>query len=343
MENKRDITIVDIAKELGLSLSTVSRALNDHPYVKEKTRKKVQQAAEKMGYRRNVFASNLRHNKTRNVGLIVPRISMFFHAVVITTIQNELFKHGYSLVISQSNDDVEVEKELVKALYNARMDAVIVASTLNTKNFDHFKVLADSNIPLIFYDRIPMDKFPAYSVAGDDFQGGYIATSHLIERGCKRIAHISGPITCNLYRDRSKGYEQALLQNGIEFDSNIFFCHELTYDNARKTLHELFKKKPYPDAIFAANDVTAIAVIEFVKEKGISIPEQLKLVGYSNDPRSAIITPSITTIEQFPEKMGLVIVNNLINLLDDKNGKRDHVVLTGNEIIPVQLIRRMST
>lgn len=339
---KRDATIVDIAKELNLSLSTVSRALSDHPHVKEKTRKLVQQTAEKMGYRRNLFASSLRHKETRNIGLIVPRISMFFHAVVITTIQNELFKHGYSLVISQSNDNVEMEKELVKALYNARMDAVIVASALHTNDFDHFKILVDNNIPLIFYDRIPLKKFPAYSVAGDDYQGGYIATSHLIEMGCKRIAHISGPISCNLYRDRSQAYKDVLERSGIEFDPNILFCHELTYENARKTLHKLFSKKPYPDGIFAANDVTAIAAIEFVKEKGITIPTELKLVGYSNDPRSAIITPAITTIEQFPEKMGLAVVNNLMDLLTEKNGNHN-AVLTGHEIIPVQLIRRMST
>lgn len=343
MTKKRDATIVDIANELKISLSTVSRALNNHPYVNEKTKRKIQQTAEKLGYRKNLFASGLRKRNTFTIGLIVPRISMFFHAVVITTIQNELFKYGYNLIISQSNDSVDMESDLVKTMYDAHVDAVIVALSLNTTNFDHFNILVDNNIPLIFYDRIPGDNFPAYYIVGDDFQGGYLATSHLIEQGCRRIAHISGPINCNLYRDRSNAYKQVLEQNKITFDPQLLFCHELTYENARKTLHELFAKKPYPDAIFAANDLTAIATIEFSKEKGISIPNELKLVGYSNDPRSEIITPSLTTIEQFPEKMGMIVVSNIVNLLRENEKNSESSVLIGNETIPVQLIRRMST
>lgn len=335
-----DTTIVDIAKELGLSLSTVSRALSGYPHVQKDTRKKVLDLAEKLNYRRNILASGLRNNRTFSIGLIVPRISMYYHSVVITCIQNELFKHGYNLVICQSNDEIKMEKELVKALYNARMDAVIAACTLQTTSFSHFDTLVKNNIPLVFYDRVPTKDFPAFFVCGDDFQGGYLGTSHLIETGCKRIAHISGPLTSNLYQDRSAGYKKALEQNGIVFEPELLFCHELTVANARQTLAQLFKQRPYPDAIFAANDTTAIAVIDFVKEIGLSIPKDLKLVGYSNDPRSEIVTPSITSIEQHPEEVGKLVVKNLLSMLDDKEKRTE---LIGRINIPVQLIRRMSS
>ena len=334
-------SIQDIAEALQLSPATISRVLNNHPHVHKKTRAKVMTLVERVGYKRNVMASGLRTNKTKTIGLIVPRISMYVHAEVITVIQNGLHAHGYSLIICQSNDSVEMEKELARTLYASRVDAVIVACTLYTTEFSHFDVLTQNNIPVVFYDRVPTKAYPASIIKGDDFRGAYLGTSHLIELGCKRIAYISGPLTCNLYTERYAGFEKAMTQNGVSIEEALVSYHELTVDNARKDMHRLFAKKPYPDGIFATNDSSALAALEFAKEKGISVPSQLKIVGYSNDPRSSIVTPAITTIEQFPGRIAKAIVDELLKILkgDVEENTLNHVPI----VIPVQLVRRMST
>jgi len=334
-------SIQDIAEALDLSPATISRVLNNHPHVHVNTRSKVMKMVQRVGYKRNIMASGLRTNKTNTIGMIVPRISMYIHAEVITVIQNGLHKCGYNLVVCQSNDSVAMEKELSETLYASRVDAVIVACTLYTTDFGHFDILTQNNIPVIFYDRVPTKPYPARIVKGDDFRGEYLAASHLIELGCKRLAYISGPLSCNLYISRYEGFKKAMDQNMIPLiEQNIFF-HELNAVNARKTMHRLFAKKPYPDGILATNDVTAIEVLSFAKEIGIQVPGDLKIVGYSNDPRSAIISPSITTIEQFPAQIGKAVAEEVLSIL--KDGAEEIDVDTAPIITPVQLIRRMST
>lgn len=334
-------TIIQVAEATGLSPATISRVLNNHPYVKEATKKKVLEMIEKLGYQRNNIASGLRSKKTRTIGLIVPRISMFFHAEVITTIQNILYKHGYNLTICQSNDSVEMEKDLLRTLQATRVDAIVAACTLHTTDFTPFEQLMNNGTPVIFYDRVPTGKTNALVIKGDDLQGGYLATSHLIEIGCKRIAHISGPLDCNLYQDRLKGFYNAMKIGGLPVHENWLFYQELTKDNARTALKAIFSGEELPDGLVADNDTTAIAALKFAKEMGLKVPQDLKIVGYSNDPRSEIISPSITTIEQYPTQMGEKIVEVLMSLLLHKNLNQQE--LTTPMIIPVQLIRRLST
>jgi LacI family transcriptional regulator len=338
--NKRQ-SIHHIAEALQLSPATISRVLNKHPHVHESTRTKVMAMVEQVGYRRNVMASGLRTNKTNTIGLIVPRISMFVHAEVITTIQNELHAHGYNLIICQSNDSVEIEKDLAQTMYASRVDAVIAACTLFTTDFSHFDILLKNNIPVIFYDRVPVKPYAACIIKGDDFRGAYLAASHLIELGCKRIAYVSGPLVCSIYIDRYEGFKKAMAQHALPILKNMLFFQELNADNARKAMYSLFAKKPSPDAIFCANDVTALAALGFAKEIGIAVPNELKIVGYSNDPRSSIVTPSITTIEQFPAQIGNVIVAELLKIL--KSGHAQMALDALPIVTPVELIRRMST
>jgi LacI family transcriptional regulator len=338
----RKNSIHDIARVLQLSPATISRVLNNHPHVHQSTRSRVMAMVEEVGYKPNPMASGLRTNKTNTIGLIVPRISMFVHAEIITTIQNELHTHGYNLIICQSNDSVEMEKELTRTLNASRVDAVIAACTLFTTDFSHFDILAQNNIPVIFYDRVPVKPYPACIIKGDDFRGGYLAAAHLIELGCRRIAYISGPLICSIYIDRYAGFKKAMTQHEIPVLNTQIFYHELNAENARRSMTKLFAKKPYPDGIFAANDVTALEVLHFAKEIGVEVPYELKIVGYSNDPRSSIVSPSMTTIEQFPAQTGKMIVTELIKILKHNvNGKQPAEfpqITTG-----VGLIRRMST
>ncbi len=340
----QNLTIVEIAKKLNVSTATVSRALNGSSQVKEATRKKILDFTQNMGYSINGVASTLRSNKSKIIGLIVPKISMNFHSEVITTIQNELYKFGYNVIILQSNDSIELEKQATETLSSLRVAGVIAAVTLHTTDFSHFNIFLQREIPVIFYDRIPDYSFGSTNISGDDFQGGYDATKHLLEVGCKNILHISGPLECYLYKYRSKGYKAALEKYGIPFKKENIYYHELTHENAWNTLVKAISNDPSIDGIFTANDTCAIAALEFCKSKGIDVPKDIKIIGYSNDKRTSIASPSLSTVEQFPAEFGKKTVEILMHQL---NREESEVSIeqkkSDNYIIPVSVIRRMST
>jgi LacI family transcriptional regulator len=339
MKKTSEHTIKDIAQVLGLSASTVSRALQDYPHTSQATKARVREVVEKMGYRHNAVAASLRNSKSRTIGLIIPRISMYFHAEVVTVIQNKLHESGYHLMICQSNDQPDLEKELVNALYSARVDGLIVATTSTTTDFSFFDIFRTNHIPLVFYDRVPKE-YPSHKVSGEEYQGGLTATLHLLEQGCRRIAHIGGPLTSNIYRDRYLGYLAAHERHKVAPDQDLLFFHELTKENALKTAKALLSRAALPDAIFACNDTTAIAVLGYAREIGLDVPGQLKLVGYSNDPRTEIITPAITTVEQFPRQIGEKAAQLILDLISDKHKNSKGYINLSN---PVELIKRNSS
>ena len=339
MKKQAENTIKDIANKLGLSPSTVSRGLNNHPHINEKTKKKIKDTAAKLGYKHNAIAASLRNNKSNTIGLIVPRISMFYQSAVMTAIQNKLHEYKYNLIVCQSNESVEMERELVNALYASRVEGLIVSATLHTTDFSHFDVFSNSNCPLVFFDRIPTD-YPANKIEGDEYNGGFMATNHLLELGCRRIAHIGGPLHCHLYHGRFEGYKSALKQYGLSIDNDMVFSHDLTAENGFRTGQKLFAKKPYPDAVFACNDTTAVAIIQYAKTLGIDIPGKLKVIGYSNGPLSQIVDPPLTSVEQYTDKVGAEAAMMMMDLINGKikRGKTFHKVT-----IPVDLIKRNST
>ena len=329
---------MDIARALNVSPSTVSRALKDHPYISEETKKKVRKMAEKMGYRRNTLAAGLRNRHSNTIGLIVPRISMYFQSTLVTAIQNTIHHSDFNVIICQSNDSIDLEKELVNTLYDARVEGLIVSATMHTTDFSHFKLFSDRQIPLVFYDRVPRD-FPAKIIRGDDFNGGYKAGQYLLSRGCKDFAVINGLLTCNLYQDRLEGFQHALKTSGVKLKKNRTFTHLLTRENAVKTCKKLFKKPPYPEAVFCANDTTAIEVHRYVRQIGLRIPDDIKIIGYSNDPRTEIIAPAITSVEQFPTDMGMEAANAMLDLIQHTNLSKKQK----DTLVPTELIIRAST
>ncbi|WP_343688597.1 LacI family DNA-binding transcriptional regulator [Chitinophaga sp.] len=339
MSKRTEKTIVDIAEELGLSVSTVSRALNDHPNISARTKEKVKKMARKLGYRPNAMAAGLRNNRSKTIGLLVPRISMFFPATIGTVVQNKLQEHGYNVIICQSNDSYEQEVALTNTLYSARIDALAVSTTLYTTDFSHFDIFKDNNIPLVFFDRVPKN-YDVTIVKGDDYLGGLTVTQHLIEQGCKDIVHISGPLTCSLYVERVAGFKHALQQHKIPFKKSRVFYQELTRDNAWQACEKIFAQQPYPDGIFAANDTTAIAILEYCRKINVRVPEDLKIVGYSNDPRAEIIHPGITSVDQFPAMMGERVAEALLDLMQQpRQTPQRHAA----EMVPIQLIKRASS
>lgn len=339
MKRKTEYTIVDIARALGISPSTVSRALKDHPFISQATKERVKKQAAKMGYRRNVLAAGLRNQRSNTIGLIVPRISMYFQSAVITAIQHRIHASGLNLIISQSNDSYALEQELVNTMYDSRVEALIASCTIHTTDFSHFDGFLNSRIPLVFFDRVPRH-YPAQVVRGDDFQGGYRVAEHLIARGSRRIAFINGLSSCNLYQDRLAGFKSALKKARLPLEKSWVFSQELTAENALKSCDLLFRRKPFPDAIFAANDTSAIVVEQVALSRGLRIPEDLRIVGYSNDPRSAIITPAISTVEQFPAEVGLKTAEAALSLIRQKRSPRGGFQ---DIVTPVELIVRASS
>ncbi|MFD3001998.1 LacI family DNA-binding transcriptional regulator [Pontibacter toksunensis] len=339
MNRQPQYTIKDIAAEMGVSVSTVSRALSNHPHISEETKVRVRELVEKHDYRHNALASSLRNSRSNTIGLILPRLSQYFPSTVATAIQNKLHAYGYNLMICQSNDSPAMEKELVNVLYASRVEGLIVSSALHTADFSHFNIFSKSRIPLVFYDRVPTN-YDAHKVEGDDYSGGYQMTLHLLQQGCRRIAHIGGPLTCSIYQNRYKGYLNALKEYDVLLDDDLVFFHELTKENAQKTCDVIFSKAALPDAIFACNDTTAIAVLEYAKKRHIRIPEDLMLTGYSNDPRTEIITPAITSVEQFPYEVGGQAATLMMDLLQHKIEENNNYV---SITTPVELIKRASS
>lgn len=335
---------MDIAKVLGISPATVSRALNNNPRISEATRQRVKAMAKEMGYRHNSMASSLRNRRSNIIGLIVPRISMYFHVFFITSLQRQLQAAGYNLMICQSNDSVSMEKELANTLYSARVDALVVSLALYTEDIAHFDGFLQQGIPLVFYDRVPLGaNTPAYIVKGDDYRGGLLAGNHLMQAGCRRIAYISGPQTCSIYKERTHGFTDALAKEGVSLRDEWIYHQELTAENAWSSLRRIFDGTNQPDGLFAANDTTAIAAVEFARERGIRIPEDLKIIGYSNDPRAAIISPAITSIEQYPNAMADKVAQTLIDALQGVPNRSNTATLAEPLVCPVDLVRRMTT
>lgn len=318
MKNTR-ITLKDLAKDLNLSPSTISRALQNHPAISDSTKKRVQKMAEDLGFTPNSIASSFRKKKTQSIGVIVPRIDIHFHSLVISGIEEFAYNNGYNVTIFQSKDSLKREKEIVKTLQNKMVDGVIVCLGIETKTSEHFKKIIKLGIPLVFYDRVPTD-FDANKIIINDFESAYLATEHLIKNGCKRIGHISGCQTTHIFKARLDGYKAALKHYKLPIeDSLILFTNNLSYEEGAHCAETYLKSEKLPDGIFCANDYTAVSVIQVFRKAEIKIPEDVAIVGFSNYPISKIIEPHLTTINDRAFQMGEAATKLLIRQIEEKD------------------------
>ncbi|MFD1616289.1 LacI family DNA-binding transcriptional regulator [Gelatiniphilus marinus] len=297
------VTIHDIAKALNIDSSTVSRALNNSSRVTEKTKCKIVEKAQELGYQRNVVASNLRKRVTNIIGVVVPRISRHFFSSVIQGIEETAYLAGYNVLICQSLEQLEREKQIIDTLVANRVDGVLISISMETTDYSHLQQLNSSGVPLVFFDRhcnIPNTN----NVLIDDFKGGFVATQHLIKSGCKNVVHFSGPQTLEIYKNRFKGYKAALKKNNLPFNEQLVVSSSLMEDDGVKNAKKLLSKNLNFDGIFSANDVAAIGAMKYFASKGIKIPEDIAIVGFSNEPISTVINPALTTIDQPGFEMG---------------------------------------
>lgn len=332
------ITIHDIARELNIDSSTVSRALSNNARVTQKTKDKVNAKALELGYQRNLLASNLRNNKTNTIGVIVPRISRHFFSSAIAGIEETAYEAGYNVTISQSLEQLEREQKIARTFSANRVDGVLISISMETKDNDYLKVFKNSGTPLVFFDRhieIPGNS----NVLIDDFQGGLDATEHLILQGCKKIAHFSGPQELEIYKNRFNGYRAALEKHNIPLDENLIISSKLMETDGIESAKKILSLNIPVDGIFSANDTAAISALQYLKEQSIRIPEDIAIVGFSNEPISSVIEPSLTTIDQPGFEMGKIATNLLLTQIKDKQR------LTGPETIVLKpiLIKRNSS
>jgi LacI family transcriptional regulator len=338
MSNQLETTIHDIAKKLNISASTVSRALKDNPVISEATRITVKRMADEMGYRPNILAANLRTKRTNTIGVIVPLINRHFFSSVISGVEDIAYSQGFAVTISQSNDNLEKECKIAQTLFANRVDGVILSIGMETNSFDHLKLFSERKIPIVFFDRV-VDEIKAHKIVVDDYGGGYRATQHLINQGVTRIAHIGGPLHLKIYENRQKGYCDALKEAGLNINESLIINNSLSREEGTTAIKKLMQNMERPDAVFCANDTTALSVIIFLKENGLNVPDDVAIVGFSNEPFSEMVTPSISTVKQPGFLMGQKAAQLIIQqiLFDHENPVFKTIVM------PTELIIRDSS
>lgn len=310
----KKVTIYDIAKKLNVTAATVSRALNDNPNISDSTKKLVLETAEKMNYRQNRLAIALKSGRSNNIGVIVPRINTNFFGSVIRGIEEELNASGYQVIICQTHNDEEKEAENVETLLNSQVDAIFMSTS--SRNTVTFEKILRKRIPLIFFDRKKtMDNVSSVTI--DDFAGGYIATKHLIDQGCKKIAHIStGDLNIEIFRERFAGYKQALYDNDLPFSDDYVLSTKSNIEDGREAVKKLFSLKNKPDAIFSASDFVALGAIQELQEMKLKVPQDVAVIGFSNEPFTNFLELSISTIDQFPLEMGKMTAKVFLEQID---------------------------
>ncbi len=332
------ITIKDIAKELKVSKSTVSRVLTDHPKVKAETRKLILDYAAKVDYQKNHFATSLVAQKSNLIGIIVPEfISSYFPKVIIGA-QNKIRSEGFNLIIAQSNESYETEVSNARVMMANQVDGLLVSVTKETMNFDHLIAFKRKGIPIVFFNRICED-MDVPKVVVDDYDGAFRAVEHLIQIGKKRIAHLAGPENLSISRRRLNGYHAALRKFNIPVDESLIISYDLTMEKVNIYINHLLNLPNPPDALFAINDPTAIEAIQIIKKRGLRIPEDIAVVGFSNDQISGLIEPSLTTVSQPVTQMGETAADLLLQLIKTDINQWKPIT----KILNTELIIRKST
>lgn len=345
MKAYTEITIYHIAEKLGLSASTISRALKDHFSISQKTIEKVKKTAKEMGYRPNSLAVSLRSKKNKTIGVLVPTISQPFLSSLIISIEITAQKAGYNVVIMQSHDSYKEEVNLAKYLYSSRVSGIICSLAMETRDTSHFQIFKDTNIPLVFVDSVPKN-FSTFRVVIDNYTAGYKATKHLIEQGCTRIAHLTvGEEFGNLYNERRKGYRDALKEFNLPIDEDLVVkLNALTYEAGEQGTNTLLRLKNPPDGIFSPTDILAVSAIQCAKKQKIKVPEELAIIGFNNDPISRIIDPSLSTITYPVEKMGKAAVEIILdNLKSPILNEAKEIVFLNTELLVRDSSKRKCT
>ena len=330
--NKR-ASITDLAKQLSLSPSTISRALNGHADISEATKQRVWAAAKELNYQPNHLAAALRKGRSNMLGVMVPHIEGSFFPAVMHGIETVASKAGFNVMMCQSNEDVQREKNNIDALLNAQVEGIIISLARTTHDFQHFEKVRNQNIPLVFFDRMP-EVSNVSGVVLDDHQGAYLAVRHLLEQGYRRIAHFAGPQHLNIYKNRHNGYLHALQTFGLPHDEELMrFLPNMRQEAGAQAMRELLQLPAPPDAVFASGDVPVAGALEVLHELNIPVPGQIALAGFSNEPFTTLTTPRLTSVDQRGEQMGQSAVQLFLQMLKRSDNFAPHRIVLKPQLL----------
>lgn len=300
----RRITIKDLSKFLSLSTSTISRALLHDKNVNEETRKRVLDAAEKLGYKPNLTALSLQSGQSKTIGFVVPEMITPFSSKVLKGIQNILYPLGYRIIITQSDEDPLIERKNLQLMEEFNVDAIIINLCHETKNNDMYEHIMNQGTPLIFFDRLPHQSLDVSKVIIDDYIKSSLMVEYLIKTGRKRIVHIMGPSTIPNVTERMNGYKRILTKYDI-FDENLIVqTGGMTFEHGKKAIRQILDKNVQFDSIFAFSDTLAMGAMNFLLEQKISIPDEVSIASFSGTELSSMVYPQLTSVQQPLEKMG---------------------------------------
>ncbi|HEX7847992.1 MAG TPA: LacI family DNA-binding transcriptional regulator [Chitinophagaceae bacterium] len=314
------VTIKDIAKALGLSTSTVSRALRDSYEISPETKKLVLEYAEKINYHPNPIALSLKERRSRTIGVLVAEIANSFFSQMINGIDSIAYSKGYNVIIAQSRESFDREMMNLQYLTSRSIDGLIISVSTETKDFSYLKELHERGMPIVFFDRI-VDEIDTHKVIVDSFKGAYDATTHLIQTGHRRIAAVANMAFLSITKERLGGYKAALADNGIPVNEALIkYCHHggMILAEVEEAVNELLQNPQRPDAILATSDKLTTGCLRVLKAKNINVPAEMGLVGFSNTDLTELLDPPLTVIKQPAFEMGEIATSLLLDLIESK-------------------------
>lgn len=332
---KKGFGIKNIAAMLGISVSTVSRALRDAHDISPETKEKVIKLAKELNFKPNKNAAALASGSTKNIGVILPYITNYYFSTVISGIQEEAYQLGYNIILLVTNDELEREKQLIHNLDTTSVDGLLISISSNSTDTEHFNELTESGLPIVFFDRVPND-IQASKVLQNDYEGAFLATSHLITKGYKRIAHLAGPQNLDFSQERLRGFTDAIKKAHLTMYPEYIIHSGFSQQHGYNDTEKLLELAEIPDAIFAINDRKAIGAIQAIKAEGKKVGKDIAVIGFTNDPISTIIEPNLTTVEEPAFEIGRQSCQLLIKHIKNPQFEARNVV------IPCKLIERDS-
>ncbi|MGP1990944.1 LacI family DNA-binding transcriptional regulator [Zobellia laminariae] len=338
MSNKKKTTLKDIANILEISTAAVSKALQDDSRISSKTKEAVKKVAKDLNYQPNHLASALRKGKSNLVGVIVPRTNSNFFSSVVQNMEEVLNKAGYNIIITQSNESYKKECDSIDTLLFTQVDGIIASMANETTDLDYYEKIKSRGIPLILFDRGENDLNVDY-IGIDDYASSHMIVEHLVEQGCKRIAHIGGYQRTRIFNNRIRGYKDAIEKHGLPLDSELLLESSLTQEDGRLKMEQLLSLKTRPDAVYIAGDYAALGALQVLKENTIDVPNEIALVGFGNEPFTAMVSPPITSIEQHSAEIGRLAAQTFLEHVSSPDVKQS----LNKKILDAELIVRDSS
>lgn len=336
---KKRATIHDIAKALNVTPSTVSRALNGSTRISEQTKRSVRLVAEQLNYQPNTLAAALRNGKSYLIGIILPTVDRTFFSSVVRGIEEIANTANYHVTISQTYDSYKKEVATVQAMLNARVDGIIISHAKETKDFNHLLKIKERGIPVILFDRW-QDGLQVSQVVIDDYRAAFEATEHLIKQGCKYIAHFTSSRKISVFKERLRGYKEALESNSLRFSIDLVLESNLQLEDGRTSMQRLLSSKQRPDGVFSASAASIMGALQICKENDIEVPNDIALVGFSNEPFTSFTEPPLSTVDQHSVQIGNAAAQLFLSEVSKSSGVVQKIVLSPTLIVRSSSLRK---